>query len=64
MFVFASGGFILLDGETFEIKGNWEKGDKSPPMGYDFWYQPRHNVLIALNGESRNAWDMDLTQTI
>uniref|UniRef100_A0A8B9DG77 Methanethiol oxidase n=1 Tax=Anser cygnoides TaxID=8845 RepID=A0A8B9DG77_ANSCY len=41
------GGFILLDGETFEIKGNWEKGDKSPPMGYDFWYQPRHNVLIS-----------------
>ncbi|NXV98184.1 SBP1 oxidase, partial [Calonectris borealis] len=41
------GGFILLDGETFEIKGNWEKGDKIPPMGYDFWYQPRHNVLIS-----------------
>uniref|UniRef100_A0A8C8B3E4 Methanethiol oxidase n=1 Tax=Otus sunia TaxID=257818 RepID=A0A8C8B3E4_9STRI len=41
------GGFILLDGETFEIKGNWEKGDKVPPMGYDFWYQPRHNVLIS-----------------
>ncbi|KAM7080542.1 methanethiol oxidase-like [Ciconia maguari] len=41
------GGFILLDGETFEIKGNWERGDKIPPMGYDFWYQPRHNVLIS-----------------
>ncbi|NXC22594.1 SBP1 oxidase, partial [Corythaeola cristata] len=41
------GGFILLDGETFEIKGTWEKGDKTPPMGYDFWYQPRHNVLIS-----------------
>ncbi|XP_062489847.1 methanethiol oxidase-like isoform X1 [Pezoporus occidentalis] len=41
------GGFILLDGETFEIKGNWEKGDKIPAMGYDFWYQPRHNVLIS-----------------
>ncbi|KAM9515001.1 methanethiol oxidase isoform 1-T1 [Guaruba guarouba] len=41
------GGFILLDGETFEIKGNWEKGDKIPSMGYDFWYQPRHNVLIS-----------------
>ncbi|NXL65952.1 SBP1 oxidase, partial [Chordeiles acutipennis] len=41
------GGFILLDAETFEIKGNWEKGDNVPPMGYDFWYQPRHNVLIS-----------------
>ncbi|NWI80734.1 SBP1 oxidase, partial [Dryoscopus gambensis] len=41
------GGFILLDAETFEVKGTWEKGDKVPPMGYDFWYQPRHNVLIS-----------------
>ncbi|NXK57222.1 SBP1A oxidase, partial [Chauna torquata] len=42
-----SGGFILLDGETFEVKGNWEKGEKVPPLGYDFWYQPRHNILMS-----------------
>ncbi|NXA67710.1 SBP1 oxidase, partial [Mohoua ochrocephala] len=41
------GGFILLDAETFEVKGTWEKGDEVPPMGYDFWYQPRHDVLIS-----------------
>ncbi|NXW09005.1 SBP1 oxidase, partial [Fregetta grallaria] len=41
------GGFILLDGETFEVKGNWENGEKVPPLGYDFWYQPRHNVLMS-----------------
>ncbi|XP_060614066.2 methanethiol oxidase-like [Anolis sagrei] len=41
------GGFVLLDGETFEVKGNWEKGPKAPPLGYDFWYQPRHNVLMS-----------------
>ncbi|POI24387.1 hypothetical protein CIB84_011863 [Bambusicola thoracicus] len=41
------GGFVLLDGETFEVKGNWEKGGKCPPFGYDFWYQPRHNVLMS-----------------
>lgn len=45
--VFISGGFILLDGETFEVKGNWENGEKVPPLGYDFWYQPRHNVLMS-----------------
>lgn len=45
--VFAPGGFILLDGETFEVKGNWENGPKIPPFGYDFWYQPRHNVLVS-----------------
>ncbi|NXM91846.1 SBP1 oxidase, partial [Oenanthe oenanthe] len=41
------GTFILLDGETFEVKGNWEKGGKIPELGYDFWYQPRHNVLLS-----------------
>ena len=41
------GGFVLLDGETFEVKGNWERGSSAPPLGYDFWYQPRHNVLMS-----------------
>ncbi|NWV04882.1 SBP1 oxidase, partial [Ptilonorhynchus violaceus] len=41
------GSFILLDGTTFEVKGNWEKGGKNPSLGYDFWYQPRHNVLVS-----------------
>ncbi|NWI55516.1 SBP1 oxidase, partial [Calyptomena viridis] len=41
------GSFILLDGQTFEVKGNWEKGQKIPSLGYDFWYQPRHNVLLS-----------------
>ncbi|XP_058716350.1 methanethiol oxidase-like isoform X1 [Poecile atricapillus] len=41
------GTFILLDGKTFEVKGNWEKGGKNPNLSYDFWYQPRHNVLIS-----------------
>uniref|UniRef100_A0A8C4Q0N9 Methanethiol oxidase n=2 Tax=Eptatretus burgeri TaxID=7764 RepID=A0A8C4Q0N9_EPTBU len=41
------GGFILLDGETFDVKGTWEKEGESAPFGYDFWYQPRHNVMIS-----------------
>ncbi|KAM7028816.1 methanethiol oxidase-like isoform 2-T3 [Acridotheres tristis] len=48
------GTFVLLDGETFEVKGNWEKGGKIPSFGYDFWYQPRHNVLLSSEwGEPR-----------
>ncbi|KAM4662206.1 methanethiol oxidase [Discoglossus pictus] len=43
----AKGGFVLLDGETFEVKGNWEAEGNSAPFGYDFWYQPRYNVLIS-----------------
>uniref|UniRef100_A0A3Q0RJ31 Methanethiol oxidase n=1 Tax=Amphilophus citrinellus TaxID=61819 RepID=A0A3Q0RJ31_AMPCI len=43
----AKGGFVLLDGETFEVIGNWEHQGEAAPFGYDFWYQPRHNVMIS-----------------
>ncbi|XP_053559843.1 methanethiol oxidase-like isoform X1 [Bombina bombina] len=43
----AKGGFVLLDGETFEVKGNWEAEGNLAKFGYDFWYQPRHNVMIS-----------------
>ncbi|XP_053134217.1 methanethiol oxidase-like isoform X2 [Hemicordylus capensis] len=41
------GGFVLLDGKTFDVKGTWERPGDEPPQGYDFWYQPRHNVMIS-----------------
>ncbi|KAJ6866464.1 selenium-binding protein 1-like [Populus alba x Populus x berolinensis] len=39
-------GFLLLDSE-FNVKGRWEKPGHSPTFGYDFWYQPRHNIMIS-----------------
>ncbi|XP_002737973.1 methanethiol oxidase-like [Saccoglossus kowalevskii] len=43
------GGFILLHGENKnnDLKGNWEASGDAAPFGYDFWYQPYHNVLIS-----------------
>ena len=41
-----SGGFVLLDGNSFEVKGGWQKG-KEPEFGYDFWYQPHHNIMVS-----------------
>ena len=40
------GGFLTLD-EHFNITGRWEA--KTDPMrfNYDFWYQPRHNVMVS-----------------
>ena len=39
------GGFLLLN-DDFEIEGRWD-----PPgeidMNYDFWYQPRQNVMVS-----------------
>ncbi|NXA57493.1 SBP1 oxidase, partial [Nothocercus julius] len=45
-----NGGFIVLDGETFDLKGNWEHECGAPPTGHDFWFQPRHNVLVSSAG--------------
>jgi selenium-binding protein 1 len=40
------GGFLLLD-EKFEIKGRWEKDATGMKYNYDYWYQPRHNVMVS-----------------
>jgi methanethiol oxidase len=41
----APGGFLLLD-ENFDILGRWEQGN-GMKFNYDFWYQPRHNVMVS-----------------
>lgn len=40
------GGFLLLD-EQFEIKGRWENDATGMKFNYDYWYQPRHNVMVS-----------------
>ena len=45
----------MLDGQTFSVNGNWEKGGPTP-FGYDFWYQPRHNVMISSEWGEPNAF--------
>jgi selenium-binding protein 1 len=43
----APGGLAVLDAKTFEVLGRWEKEKGSQSLMYDFWYQPRFNVLIS-----------------
>jgi selenium-binding protein 1 len=40
------GGFLLLD-ENFEIAGRWERNARGMQFNYDFWYQPRHDVMVS-----------------
>jgi selenium-binding protein 1 len=40
------GGFLLID-EEFNVKGRWEKDATGMKFNYDYWYQPRHNVMIS-----------------
>ncbi len=40
------GGFLLLD-EKFEVAGRWEADLRGMNYNYDFWYQPRQNVMVS-----------------
>ena len=42
----APGGFLEIDSD-FNIVGRWEKTTEGMNFNYDFWYQPRHNVMIS-----------------
>jgi methanethiol oxidase len=52
-----AGGFIVLDAKTFELKGRWENGGEAPSLNYDFWYQPRRNVLVSTEFGEPNAYE-------
>ena len=52
-----AGGFAVLDAKTFEVKGRWENGGELPPLNYDFWYQPRKNVLVSSEFGEPNAYE-------
>jgi len=43
----AKGDFILLDSNTWTIKGLWTKGEKKAMFGYDYWYQPYWDVMVS-----------------
>ena len=52
-----AGGFAVLDARTFELKGRWENGGRHPGLNYDFWYQPRKNVLVSSEFGEPNAYE-------
>jgi selenium-binding protein 1 len=52
-----AGGFAVLDAATFEVKGRWEDGGARPPLNYDFWYQPRKNVLVSSEFGEPSAYE-------
>jgi methanethiol oxidase len=52
-----AGGFAVIDAQTFEIKGRWDNGGERPPLGYDFWYQPRKNALVSSEFGEPNAYE-------
>ena len=41
------GGIFVLDPETFEIKGGWERDHGPQYLAYDFWWHLGHDVMIT-----------------
>jgi selenium-binding protein 1 len=41
------GGIFMLDPETFEIKGRWEKERGPQHLAYDFWWHLGHDTMIT-----------------
>ena len=53
----SSGGFLLLNGSDFTVTGSWQKDGHAAPFGYDFWYQPYHNVMMSTEfGAPKAFW--------
>ena len=50
----APGGFLLLD-DQFEVAGRWEAGREGMRFNYDFWFQPRHNVMVSSEWAALNT---------
>src|SRR6056297_2520393 len=49
------GGFLHLD-KDFNIIGRWEDDLGAMKYNYDFWYQPRHNMMISTEWASPNTF--------
>ena len=41
------GGIFMLDHETFELKGRWERERGPQFLAYDFWWHLGHDVMIT-----------------
>lgn len=62
----APGGFLEIDSD-FQIKGRWESSLDGMNFNYDFWYQPRQNVMVssewAAPNTVRNGFQLEDVQT-
>ena len=41
------GGIFMLDHDTFEVKGRWEKDRGPQHLAYDFWWHLGHDAMIT-----------------
>ena len=51
----APGGFLHLN-KDFEVVGRWENDITGMNYNYDFWYQPRHNMMVSSEWGAPNTF--------
>ena len=51
----APGGYLHLD-KDFNIVGRWEHDTTGMKFIYDFWYQPRHNMMVSTEWAAPNTF--------
>ena len=51
----APGGFLLLN-DKFEVAGRWDPPHSAMNFNYDFWYQPRQNVMVSSEWGAPNTF--------
>ena len=51
----APGGYLHIN-ESFEIVGRWENSMGDIKFSYDFWYQPRHNIMVSSEWAAPNTF--------
>lgn len=49
------GGFLHIN-EDFEIVGRWENDITGMNYNYDFWYQPRNNMMVSSEWAAPNTF--------
>jgi selenium-binding protein 1 len=50
----APGGFVVLN-DKFDVAGTWEVDRAGMEFNYDFWYQPRYNVMLSSEWAAPNT---------
>lgn len=51
----APGGFLLLN-EKFDLVGRWDNKPGDIRFNYDFWYQPRKNMMVSSEWAAPNTF--------
>lgn len=47
---------MIVDGQTWKLKGSWNTPEDSRKYGYDFWYQYKFDTLISTEYGCPQCW--------